>query len=67
MCSKVKFICPQNVLEKFEFFPIKCRVQRSLESFTRTWNGSQPSKIRKAQWNQKVRSYYNMHALMLTF
>ena len=23
----------QNVLEKFEFFPIKCRVQRSQEMF----------------------------------
>ncbi len=42
----------QNVLEKFEFFPIKCRVQRSLENFKRTWNGSQASKGLK--WNQKV-------------
>ena len=24
---------PQNILEKFEFFPIKCRVQRSLDVF----------------------------------
>ena len=44
----------QNVLEKFEFFPIKCRVQRSLENFKRTWKGNQTTKGQKTLWNQKV-------------
>ncbi len=47
----VTVICfVQNVLEKFEFFPIKCRVQRSLENFKRA-----SSKELEARWNQKVR------------
>ncbi len=44
----------QSVLEKFEFFPIKCRVQRSCENFNRTWKGNPASKEPKALWNQKV-------------
>ncbi len=23
--------CPQDILEKFEFFPVKCRIQRAME------------------------------------
>ena len=44
----------QSVLEKFEFFPIKCRVQRSFENFKRAWKGQQASKGMKLLWNQKV-------------
>jgi hypothetical protein len=45
----------QSVLEKFEFFPIKCRVQRSYENFKRVWKGQQASKGTDTIWNQKVR------------
>jgi len=48
----------QSVLEKFEFFPIKCRVQRSYENFQRTWKGQQASRGIKPQWNQKVIFYW---------
>ena len=27
------FVFPQDILEKFEFFPIKCRIQRALEVY----------------------------------
>ena len=42
----------QNILEKFEFFPIKCRVQRSLEIFQKAQEQTAMHKGR--QFTQKV-------------
>ncbi len=44
-----KNLIMQNVLEKFEFFPIKCRVQRSLETFKHVSSDGP-----ETRWNQKV-------------
>ena len=44
----------QNILEKFEFFPIKCRVQRSLEIFKKNLDQRQAANQLACQWKQKV-------------
>jgi hypothetical protein len=46
------FMILQNILEKFEFFPIKCRVQRSLENFQKAQEQKDMHKGR--QFTQKV-------------
>ncbi len=44
----------QNILEKFEFFPIKCRVQRSLEIFRNNWDLRMADNQLESPWKQKV-------------
>jgi hypothetical protein len=34
----------QEILEKFEFFPVKCRIQRALEVFQMSGKGKENSK-----------------------
>jgi hypothetical protein len=46
----------QNILEKFEYFPIMCRVQRSLEIFRKNWELRKASDQLEYQGNQKVQS-----------
>jgi hypothetical protein len=49
----------QLILEKFEFFPIKCRVQRSLENFNAKQNEQtslSPSKTFKLKVHHLFRS-----------
>ncbi len=43
----------QAILEKFEFFPIKCRVQRALELFKETCERKEKL-IDKSSMKQKV-------------
>ncbi len=44
----------QNILEKFEYFPIKCRVQRSSEIFNKTWERKKAANELETPWKQKV-------------
>ena len=49
----------QAVLEKFEFFPIKCRVQRALELFKETCERKEKL-IDKSSMKQKVGLQFTM-------
>jgi hypothetical protein len=42
----------QDILEKFEFFPVKCRIQRAMETFQLTRD-----KTTEREFKMKVTAY----------
>ncbi len=54
----------QAILEKFEFFPIKCRVQRALELFKDT-NKSRDAIVEKSPMKQKVANLYHKVSIVV--
>jgi hypothetical protein len=56
--SKIKFLCLQSVLEKFEFFPIKCRTQRAFE-VNQMKRDAQEAKTRKKGSSFKIKVNLN--------
>jgi hypothetical protein len=54
----------QAILEKFEFFPIKCRVQRALELFKATCKRRE-NIVDKHPMKQKVATLNNIISIMV--
>jgi hypothetical protein len=47
--DRIVFLKLQEILEKFEFFPIKCRIQRAQEIFKMNMAGNATSRSKNAK------------------
>ena len=66
LCSQMRRLKPggrvvlQDILEKFEFFPIKCRIQRALEIFQIRKDLVSGSMLNNDKQGKTKVKYYNM-------
>ena len=58
----------QEILEKFEFFPIKCRIQRALEIFQIGGKGKETDKSSSStQMKMKVSTFPLINVIMTMY
>ena len=58
--ASLNLACAQEVLNKFEFFPLKCRVQRALEIFQIEQERKKDT-VQQTTFKSKVSEYCVLH------